>query len=383
MTRILLYNALGNHLSEAYEEFVSMLADQLRLHYEVTVASSMHDVPLKELSSFSIVHILGCWKSSAASLLLKADERNVLSVFSPLGGLQPWRIKRHSGIFSVSRKRQMTQRASAVHLCGKLERKTFEQLGWNRRTATIKNPVFTGEITPGEMAAQMMALYRKVVDSNARRVLSAEARTILGALLQVGVDDFVLRDKKHCDEVKKEAQQLTGEDWRMICIYAFDEMVGDELRLGLNRLHLEPPLVDVGSLDRFTSKSRYPEGPLKSDALMSHNILMKGKLHDYVSEDEVNELKLCVQMANLRYEAERHRAPLRHLLDIYCTLRFCDTDEVRVVEILKMVNLDNFAARLMAVLQKVLGLTEGFMPLNPKDDSHAGRLLRILTKLPE
>lgn len=382
MKKILFYNAVGSHLSDAYNDFISLLVSELRPEYEVTIVSSNHDASLETLSSFSLLHVFGCWDRSAAHLLLKAEAHNLPAVYSPLGGLQPWILKRQSGVRSISWQKQMTQRASAVHLCGKLEAETFGKLGWNKRIAIIKNPIFTAEITPEEMARQMKALYRKVQDSNATRLLTAQAQQVIGPLLQLGVDEFVLRKKQHCEELKQNALLLTEEDWRMISIYASDEQVFDIISNGLARLSLDITLTSVDELERFPRKQKYAIGPLKGDTLLSRNILMKGKVHDYVSNDEVNEKMFCIQVANLKYEMEHHSAPLLHLVDIYRTLRFCDMDEVRVLEILNIMGMETFASHLMTIERIVLGLTEGFMPINQKEDKQSSNLLKIITKYP-
>lgn len=383
MKKILFYNAVGSHLSDAYNEFISLLVSELQPEYEVTVASSSHDATLEKLSSYRLLHVFGSWDRAAAHLLMKAEMHNLPTIYSPLGGLQPWILKQQGGMTSLSWQKRMTQRASAVHLCGKLEAETFEKLGWNKRVAIIKNPIFTAEISPEEMARLMIALYRKVQDSNASRLLTPEAQQVIGPLLQLGVDEFVLREKDRCDELRQKAQQLTGEDWRMISIYASDEQVFELLGNGLNRLSLSVPLIAVNELDRFPNKRKYAKGPLKDDGLLSRNIIMKGKMHDYVSDTEVNEKKFCIQVANFKYEMEHRGAPLLHLVDIYRALRFCDMDEVRVLEILNMMGLEAFASRLMTMEQKFLGLTEGFMLIEQKDDKETSQLLRQITKFPK
>lgn len=85
-------------------------------------------------------------------------------------------------------------------------------------------------------------------------------------------------------------------------------------------------------------------------------------------------------IANLRYEMEHQSAPLLHLLDLYEVLRFEDVDEDRLVEILKIIAIEGFAAHIMGVTHRVLGLTEGFMPMSPKDDKETDLMVRSITK---
>lgn len=177
------------------------------------------------MNEFQLVHVFGCWNTAATALLLRAESKNIPTVLSPLGGLQPWHIKQHQQQWQRRRQRQTAEKASAVHVCGQLERDTFEKLGWNKKVVTIKNPIFTSLISHDECARQFVSLYRKVIDSNAARLLREKSRQAMGQLLQLGIDDFVLHDTERIDNLKALLPTLTEEDWRLMTLYAADEHV--------------------------------------------------------------------------------------------------------------------------------------------------------------
>lgn len=380
MMRILLYNAQGGGIDSPYEEFVATLANDLSTSFEVVAVHSAKEMGDHPLNEFQLVHVFGCWNTAATALLLRAESKNIPTVLSPLGGLQPWHIRQHQQQWQRRRQRQTAEKASAVHVCGQLERDTFEKLGWNKKVVTIKNPIFTSLISHDECARQFVSLYRKVIDSNAARLLREKSRQAMGQLLQLGIDDFVLHNTERIDNLKALLPTLTEEDWRLMTLYAADEHVLGPMGLGLQRVGYPLPELNVNEIDRFPSEAKYVEGHLKADALLSRNLLMKSRLHDYVYEKEKSERKLAIMIANLRYEMEHQSAPLLHLLDLYEALRFEDVDEDRLVEILKIIAIEGFAAHIMGVTHRVLGLTEGFMPMSPKDDKETDLMVRFITK---
>lgn len=380
MSKILLYIPVETNKDAIDHEFVQLLYDNLKKTDEVSMATSSSADEVKHLSDFTVLHVFGCWNVSAAKLLLRAERMNLPTVFSPLGGLQPWVVKHHKLRNQRVLQRQMAQKASAIHVCGKLEMETFSRLRLNKKVVLIKNPVLTSLVAAEDTSLAMRKLYRKVVDSNARRLLSPEQQSIIGRLVQLGVDAEILHDHKHCDQLKADVAQLSIEAWRRIFIYASDEDVLQLIVEALKRLKLEVPAFSVSNIDRFPNGNEYNTGSLEGSELLSHNILLKSRLSEWVKKSEKTERKLLVQMANFRYELEHRKAPLRHLADLYSTLRFEDMDEVRVAELFHDFKLDDFASRMMTVEHNVLGLTEGFMPIGPKTDKDALLLEHKITK---
>jgi hypothetical protein len=380
MSKILLYIPSETYQAAITHAFVQLLYDSLDKIDEVALATSTDAEELKHLSDFAVLHVFGCWNVGANRLLLKANRMNIPTVFSPLGGLQPWVVKHHRVSHQHRLQREMVQAASAVHVCGKLERETFCRLKLNKKVALIKNPVLTSLVSAEETCHDMRRLYRKVIDSNARRLLTPDQQSIIGRLVQLGVDAETLHDHKHCDQLKADVEQLTSEAWRMIFIYAADEYVTPLITEALGRLKLDVPFIDMKVIDRFPDGHEYNTGGLEGNDLLSHNILLKTRLSEWVKKSEKTERHLLVQMANIKYELERRKAPLSHLADLYASLKFDNMDEVRVAELFHDFKLENFAARMMAVEHNVLGLSEGFMPITPKEDKTAKIMEHKITK---
>ncbi|MBM6993264.1 MAG: hypothetical protein I3J02_08375 [Prevotella sp.] len=361
-------------------ELTTSLALTLKDEADVDLRTSWNGMDADALRSYHIIHIFGCWNLPSAHLMTKAHRLHIPTVYSPLGGLQPWIIRKHRSSYDYTLQRQVIQKASAIHVCSNLESEKFARLGWNPRSILIKNPILTSLITFEEMGKAMLRLYRKVLDTQARLLLDEHSRQAIGHLLELGVDKDVLFDHQHCQAMKENLALLTDADWRRVMIYAADEHIVTILRKGLERIQFVAPEVVIEQIDRFPELQQYAEGDLKSNELCYQHPSTMARLDANLKELEVNERKLCIELLNLKHEITRHQAPLLHLANIYSTIRFLDMDEDRIKEIAREMGLADFAERLMAVLRDVMRLSEGFMPFHLKDDKGYKELSQNITK---
>lgn len=242
------------------------------------------------------------------------------------------------------------------------------------------NPVLTNQLSFGDMASAMLKLYQKTLDTNAQLLLSQASCQAIGHLLQIGLDKDALFDERHVKSLRDTLTQLSPNDWRRVMIYANDEHVTDIIKKGLQRIQFPEPNVVVDNIDRFCIARSYPDGDLPNERLCFRGLTTKGRLDDNIKATETNERLLCVQLLNLKHEMENHSAPLLHVANVYTTLRFYDMDEDRLKELVKTLGIEDFAARLMVVLQNVTRLSEGFMPFVPKDDKQRKKMQTKLTK---
>lgn len=368
-------DALGvNH------ELTTMLAHTLQDEADVELKTSLAGVSDSMLRSFSLIHIFGCWNLRSCSLLSKAHKLHIPTVYSPLGGLQPWVIRRHRRSYAYPSQRQAIRLASAIHLSSNLESETFSALGWNSRTALIKNPILTSLISFGQMADLMLALYRRVLTTQARLLLSAPSCQAIGHLLELGTDSDVLFDRQHCETMRQNLALLTPIDWQRIMIHAADEGITNILKKGVERIQFVAPEPVIEQTERFAPTHKYVEGPLDGSKLCYPHASTLNKLDGLLKPQEANERTVCLQLINLQQEIARGEMPLHHLADIYNSFRHIETDEDRLYELVREMGLADFAERLMAVLHQVMRLSEGFMPFKPKDDKATRKLTQDITK---
>lgn len=361
-------------------ELSTRLAHGLERYADADLHASAHTIDAASLSKYDIVHIFGCWNTASIKLLYKAHKHHIPTVYSLLGGLQPWVAKKHRTTYKYKLQKYAIQKASAIHLCSKLEFGTFKQLDWNKHYVLIKNPVLTGQVSFEEMCGMMLKLYQKVMDSNARLLLSPTSAGVIGNLLQLGIDKEVLSDHKHCAAVKERLEQLSTLDWRRIMLYADEEYITEYIKKGLERMQFQVPELSIEETDRFPRNQNYNQGDLQADGLCFKSSMLKSKLSASVKETEINERMMCIELLNFKYELEHHKAPLRHLADIYTSMRFYNMDEDRLNELVKLLDIGDFSARLMTVLHDILRLSEGFMPFTPQKDQTAKAMARNITK---
>lgn len=361
-------------------ELTTGLAHSLSQRAEVDLRTSLHGIGSEMLSNYDIIHIFGCWNTAVIQLQHTAYKLHIPTVYTLLGGLQPWNIKNRKPTCGYKRQKNAIQKASAIHLCSKLECDTFSSLGWNQRWMLVMNPVLTNQLTFAEMGDRMSLLYRKILDTQARLLLSPDSKQAVGDLLQLGTDRDVLIDQPRCASIKELLNKLTDTDWRRIMIYADDENIIEPIETAFERINFTPPEINTEAIDRFTIHQSYPAGMLQDDELCFKSTSLISKLESLLKDHEVNERKLCIELLNLKHETEHHTAPLLHLANIYATLRFCDMDEDRMNDIVNELGLADFASRLMTVMHDLLNLTEGFMPFRPKDDRATQQLKSNITK---
>ncbi len=378
--KILLYIPQAIDSVDIHHELSSRLAQALGSHATVDLLHDLQGVSAESLKSYTLVHVMGCWADQCASLASRARTLRLPVVCSPLGGLQPWVLKQHHSSRQYSACQQAISGASAVHVCSPLELATFTQLGWNKRMALIKNPVLTSLTTFDEMSAKTLSLYRKVIDSHARMLLTADDRRLIGDLLQLGSDQQVMLNASHIDDLSQRVRQTDDEAWRRIFIYASEELITDTLRLAIQRLQIEVTDVVVEEIERFESTQKYVAGHLSADKLLKSSSSTLSTMNEMFKPEQVKERMLCIALLNLRHEVNHHSAPLRHLADLYTLLRFNDVDEDLVGDVVEALGIDEFAERLMSVMAQLMHLTEGFEPFPEKPGKATDELEQELTK---
>lgn len=348
------------------------------------VVSGEHHQAL-QLEEYDLIHFFGSWSHAACLLAAKAYSHGVPYIVTPLGGLQPWETSKRKHTILLRRQRQLVEHAAAVHVCGKLEHDNFVSLGWNKRLAVVKNPVLTSQITFENAANQIERLYRKVIDSNCQLCLRPEIHDIMGVLLQIGTDPnaFDLNpafQEKSKEEFVSQFARLSPEDWRRLLIYSDQEHITDNVLQALESLEVNYPALDMSEISRFEPKSRYLDGRLKTEALLSKNILLKNKVKEVFENNGENECQLCLALLNIHYELNHHTLPLSHFVDLYSITRFRDVDEDMVKEMAARLNIDDLAARLTSAMSTFLGLPDGFWIFKPKNGKKTRKIIKEITK---
>lgn len=366
-------------------DLVSRLAESYPEGIDVQYFVSGENHKTLQLDEYDLIHFFGCWSHAACALATRAYAHGLPYIVTPLGGLQPWETSKRKRTILSRRQRQLVERAAAVHVCGKLEHDNFVSLGWNKRIAIVKNPVLTSLISFEEAANQIERLYRKVIDSNCQLCLKPEIQGIIGTLLQIGTDPNAISlnpafQEDSVEEFVNKFTQFSTEDWRRLLIYSDQEHITDCMLQALDALEINHPMLDVSKIDRFEPMSKYVEGKLVMDSLLSKNILLKNKVKDVFDNNAKNECQLCLAILNIHFELNHHSLPLSHFVDLYSLTRFRDVDEDLVRDMVSRLNIEDLAERLTSAMSTFLGLPDGFWIFEPLEGKKTKRMIRQMTK---
>lgn len=379
--KILLYIPQTAFTTDSNRELVTSLNTCLR---KTCHSDIVHNYSPKMLDGISLLHVFGCWNREAAKVMKKATKAGIPTVFSPLGGLEPWSIKgKHTKrrLQAASYQRSMTRQASAVHVGGRFEQEMFSKLKWNSRIAIIKNPALTSLVSPEKMTEEMLHLYQKVFDSNVCTLLSPTASEALSHLLHAAINDRLPNMPDAMAEAHAALDATDDTDWRNICIYADDEHITDYLEKGIRVMQYNKELVVVEESQRFIGKSSYADGDIKHDDVLSSNIMLKSNVEDLASDEQKTEFELCMMILNIRHELSHQSLPLRHVLNLAERLMADNYDEDSLIVMLTATGAQKFMARLEAAMQSIVRLNEGYMPVRPIYDRLTDEMTARITKL--
>ena len=349
--------------NEMQARYVNLLTETMDSSVEQVTMTTLSNVKQALTSQhFDLLHIHGCWSISYAQAAAKARREGTRIVITPHGELEPWILRNRQWQEKMPKtllyQRQTIRQAYAVIAMGTMEQQSLQELRWNPRIETIRNALITRSITPADMSAQLLAVYRKVMDSDVFHVMTSQARQGLFLLLRAAV----------CGRPEWMRHtgfpELTANDWRLLHLYARDEHVEHLLKRGVYTLGLKTPLIDVSQVANYK-----PEGyrPPKSIAETIGN--------QFASENE----RLLATFKYLhRLNTSQHLA-ISHMMELEREVREHDIDEEQLAEVLTDARLLTFASRLMGVLSHFTLFEEGLMPVPAITDRQTEKIENIIT----
>ena len=355
--RILLFHSSDDKLLGQY---VRMAQESLQAQAEVAMATDLGQLRW-QLEHFhpDVLHLFGAWQWKNALAWLLARRKKVRVVCTPYGQLEPWVVRTNYWREKLPKtllfQRWLTRRMVALIAMGKMEKESLEKMGWNRRIEVVYNPLVTSTIQPEEMARQLAAIYRKVLDSHLTERMLPSTCEALTTLLHAGTAGDV-----HwiTDEEQENCQQLTTDEWEKLLLYSQQEHVYGTVCRGITLLELEVPEISIEQRPCYYPanwKDEEPKIPLS--------------LHD---KELTQQLKTILQLASKR------RLTLRALADLSIAFRQSRLTEDLIQQQLREAQIDRQTAALMAALQAMTGLEEGLMPIPPLKGKLTNRIIRTI-----
>jgi hypothetical protein len=249
--------------------------------------------------------------------------------------------------------REYIEGAYAVITLGKMERLSFQALGWNPRIEEVHNAVTTNTISPNEMAAQTFAIYQKVMDSNTLELMDDLTLRALKVIIKAGI----MGDKRW---VEQEAQEVDARliDWRRLLLYAEHENISNYTDYGIHILNYTSPLIDTAKIAAYFPKKYHRPQPIKE------------LIGDYQGDENDYLMRIIRQVI---------KAPtLLNMMELTRELYRETVNDDKLTEALEEANLTKRAARLIQVLSEQVLLDEGYMPIAPLDDKQTDALRNTL-----
>lgn len=309
-----------------------------------------------------IVHLHGCWHIDYAIAARFARRSGARVVLSPHGQLEPWVVRQNYWTEKLPKllayQRSVVVKAYTVVVMGRMEEECMERLRWNSRREIVHNALITESLTEEQMGERMLAVYRKVLDSDQWTLMDDETRTAVRALLKAGQTG----DGRWLDNEEYEScHNLSATALRQITLYGWQESIAETMAKGMETLGMEHTNIEPQSVACYRPAKMKPNVQLKKDG------------------DNDTE-RLLAMLRSAHRLTLRRRITVSNIVELSTFLRSSTADERKVKETLKDKNLLRYAGRLMQVCADLTGLEEGFMPVDAIDDWHTRRIENIITR---
>lgn len=349
---------------------------------DVTIATSQA-AAIKALESEKpdIVHVHVCWSWWARKVISAACRQGCAIVMSPHGRLSAYTLRHEKHL----RKQLWTwvYQKTIVHHCDALlaedDREASELERWHDRIGVVPNTLLNSVIGQEDIGTRLMAFYKKVIDTRYPRLMAAEEKEAVFALLHVGIDhDQNTRLLSHEDILSLRA--LKPSQWRRIMLLADDEDIRILLDRAIAIMQLDVPVVDGRTIDRFTQRYPKKRGSLPVDKMLVLNPIARSRLNDTLTELETDDTlrPIVMSLINARQLLGEQRLSLRHLVELYEDIRYTDFDEDTFSYTMRKLGMRAFVERLTALLHHRLRLEEGFWPVRERMDKKERKMERQL-----
>lgn len=361
---------------------IKLIENEKALSVKVEIATTKKEFS-KMLLTFNpdIVHIHTCWNWHTSVCVHKALQSGCALLFSPYGELSPLTMKLEEPIRkkirSIAYQRGIIQKSDAVLALSQQEENDIIQLGWNKRTDIVPSCLLNSSVLADVMAANIIQLYTKIIDTRYRRYMDKTEWQCLCALLHSGLQQDSSNKIIPSDCILT-LRKLTPQQWRRICICANDEFVRTYVDFGIERLQLVVPNINTAKILRYDPYMPKSENGLDNIKIETNNIFTKSRYENVLNEEEDTIKQIVTMVANAKELLKQKKFSLLHLSQLYCIIRFKDYDEDHLMIVLRRMHLLKFARRIIYILANYLYLEEGYIPFAPLNDKKVHSIIKSI-----
>lgn len=337
----------------------------------------------------AIAHIHGCGSVMSALFMRQCERLGVPVVITTGKQFEPWNLRHHYWLCRFSRhilyQLYILRYACALHSLSSQEKERLQHLSWhpllkarkpiNANSAVINNFNRTPAMTAGNMADQLSALYSKVADSNPFMLLTADDKRCEDVMLSVGLAP----DPATVPVSEADSQLLAAIDeqrMRRILLHATDEGIYKYVIAAALRFKVRLPAVNIRGIARYNSYYR----PMVVKPSANDTSIYAERINNDETLTET-ERQVCNAIISTWRKYREGTLCRADLAELYRLLRYTDYQEVLLCHALRRIHFSHRAARLLCVLSERYFLTEGFIPLPPKNDRRTQRMRRKLHRL--
>lgn len=342
------------------------------------VSSQKAAVEAIKASQPDIVHVHGSWRWATRSVVRIARKAGAAIILSPHAMLAPYPTRHEHRMAKALRKmlyeKRLTRSYDALLATTERERDQLLADRWHDRIGFVPNACLDATCSEQEMGKLTMAFYKKVIDTRYQELMTDGELIALQTLLHVGtLHDPSKRQLSHENILKIRA--LKPSEWRRLLLMADDEDITGAIQIAISAMQIDAPDIDAAVIDRFPL--RHP----KTKGSLPRTLIRDSRKVNEVLEEQSGELRNVLNdLVNVRHLLADGTLSLRHLAELFETIRYTDFDEDKFQQAIRELDMKNFTRRIIEVLATLLNLDEGYHPIEAKDDRTVRRYIAKITR---
>lgn len=328
-----------------------------------------------------ILHVHGCWRWLTQSVVRAAKKAGCATVLSPHYQLAPYASSHERYITKSLRRaiyeRRLTQSYDALLVSTERERQQLIAGKWHDRIDVVPASVLDKECPEEEMGQRIIDFYQKVCDTRYELLMTDNEHRGLCTLLHVGsLHEPTKKQISH--ESILNLRQIKPSQWRRMMLMADDEDIRGAIDMAVSVMQLDVPEIDASLIARFPSRHPKTKGSLPRK-LLTGNPLRRSKIKEVLAEQDEEVRLVLTDLINVQHLLQEQKLSLRHVSELFETLRYTDFDEDQFQRAIKQLGLKKFSQRITQMLSTLLLLEEGYFPTDPLNDKTTKRYIEQTT----